>query len=131
MLIPNRIRTDTKPSIIEDLNSGYWYYNYDIQKTQEYVPKEIIDDVEEISNVELKTMYNYIQIKMLGKPDYKRCVELIIREYITQSQEFDLINSANKALIQGITDSQDILKYKEYLHLVEIITSKVAKDLGK
>ena len=68
---------------------------------------------------------------MLGKPDYKRCVELIIREYITQSQEFDLINSANKALIQGITDSQDILKYKEYLDLVEIIKSKVSKDLGK
>ena len=131
MLIPNRIRTDNKPATIEDLNSGYWYYNYDIQETQEYIPKEIIDDVEEISNVELKTMYNYIQIKMLGKPDYKRCVELIIREYITQSQEFDLINSANKALIQGITDSQDILKYKEYLDLVEIIKSKVAKDLGK
>lgn len=131
MLIPNRIRTGTKPSIIEDLNSGYWYYNYDIQETQEYVVKEVIDDAEKTNSIELKTIYNYIQIKMLGKPDYKRCVELIIREYITQSQEFDLINSANKALIQGITDSQDILKYKEYLDLVEIIKSKVSKDLGK
>ena len=68
---------------------------------------------------------------MYGKPTYKKCVELIIREYVTQSQEFDLINSANKSLMQGLRSSMDLTKYQEYLTLIEEIKIKVANDLGK
>ena len=68
---------------------------------------------------------------MYGKPTYKKCVELIIREYVTQSQEFDLINSANKALMQKLDSSTDLTKYQEYLNLVEEIKTKIANDLCK
>ena len=70
-------------------------------------------------------------IKLWGKPKYKECVELLIRRFITQTQEFDLINSANKAILLGAKSSEDITKYREYLDKVEEIKKQVEKDLGK
>ena len=49
---------------------------------------------------------------------------------MSESQEFDLINSANKDLMSGITDSANIDKYKTYLDEVEHIKNIVAKDLN-
>lgn len=115
---PIKIKTDIIPNIIEDLGNGNWYYNYNIQNVQ---------DVDEEGNS--ITMYQFIQIKTKGKPVYKNCVESIIRLYLTQSQEFDLINSANKALMNDQKTSQDVLKYQEYLSLLDTIKSNVAKDL--
>lgn len=123
---PRRIYSEGVPSTIEDLNSGSWYYNFDIQSEEIEAPSIKDKDV-----LEKKTIYNYIQIKLSEKPTYKKCVEMLIREYITQSQEFDLINSANKAILAGNTSNEDITEYKEYLDKVEEIKEKVAKDLGK
>lgn len=118
MMEPNRIKTDIMPKIIEDLGNGNWYYNYDIKTSQ--------GEDEEGNPV---TMYDYIQIKTNSKPNYKTCVEKLIRLYLSQSQEFDLINSANKALLNGQKESQDVLRYQEYLNLLDTIKSKVAGDL--
>lgn len=74
--------------------------------------------------------YTFTQIRVAGKPEYKKCVELILRQYMSESQEFDLINSANKDLMSGITDSINIDKYKTYLDEVEHIKNIVAKDLN-
>ena len=124
MLEPRRISSIVIPSTIEDLGNGNWYYNYDIQSKE----------VEKTSTTEdsptLETMYDYIQIKLSEKPTYKECVEAIIREFITQSQEFDLINSANKAILAGETSNSDIVKYQEYLAKVEEIKSKVKEDFA-
>lgn len=118
MMEPNRIKTDIMPKTIEDLGNGNWYYNYDIKTSQ--------GEDEEGNPV---TMYDYIQIKTNSKPNYKTCVEKLIRLYLSQSQEFDLINSANKALLNDQKESQDVLRYQEYLHLLDTIKSKVAGDL--
>ena len=122
MLEPRRINSNIKPSIIEDLGNGNWYYNYDIQS-------EKIISVDNKTSDEIR--YNYIQVKLSEKPEYKKCVELIIREFITQTQEFDLINSANKSILSGEQSSTDITKYKEYLAKVEEIKVNVANDLHK
>lgn len=77
-----------------------------------------------------ETRWNYIQIKFNSKPEYKKCVEAIIREYITQSQEFDLINTANRALL-GIGEERMVPSdYLEYLDLVDEIKAKVKADFG-
>lgn len=123
MLEPKRIYSNIIPTTIENLGNGNWYYNYDIKSEKvelslqegETVPKEEI-------------IYNYIQIKLSEKPKYKKCVELLIREFITQTQEFDLINSANKAILSGAKSSKDITKYKDYLDKVEEIKTKVKND---
>lgn len=123
MLEPRRISSNVVPSVIEDLGNGYWYYNYDIQSEVTITPSQEEDDA-----FKEETQYNYIQVKVSGKPEYKKCVELIIREFITQTQEFDLINSANKALLADDSSNKDIAKYKEYLAKVEEIKQNIKKD---
>lgn len=120
MIEPYRIRTTIKPETIEDLGNGKYYYNYDIKSE-----KAVEDRDGEKVNV---TMYNYIQIKLPAKPEYKTCVEAIIRVYLTQSQEFDLINSAQKDILSGIKSSEDITKYMEYLALLDEIKANIKKD---
>lgn len=123
---PRRLYSNGVPNVIEDLNSGNWYYNYDIQSEEIEVPS-----MEDKGVIEKKPIYNYVQLKLAEKPTYKKCVEALIREYISQSEEFDLINSANKAILVGDNTSNDIVKYKEYLSKIEEIKEKVEKDLGK
>lgn len=113
---PVRFTSKYKPSKFVNLNNGYWFYNYDIK---------------EESSADSNHKYSYIQIRIIDTPDYKKCVELIIREYITQSQEFDLINSA-KMVEFGMLSEKDakeaLTKYKDYLSVVSSIKSKVKED---
>lgn len=123
MLEPKRIYSNIIPTTIENLGNGNWYYNYDIKSKKVELPLQEGGTVpkEEI-------IYNYIQIKLSEKPEYKKCVELLIREFITQTQEFDLINSANKAILANDLTNQDIVKYKKYLTKIEEIKNNVKKD---
>ena len=126
MLEPKRIYSNIIPTTIENLGNGNWYYNYDIKSEKVELP---LEEEEAVPKEEIR--YNYIQIKLSEKPKYKKCVELLIRKFVTQTQEFDLINSANKAILSGAKSNEDITKYREYLDKVEEIKEKVAKDLGK
>lgn len=126
MLEPKRINSSIVPTITENLGNGNWYYNYDIKSEKVELP---LQEGETVPKEEIR--YNYVQIKLSEKPKYKKCVELLIREFVTQTQEFDLINSANKAILSGVKSSEDITKYREYLNKVEEIKEKVAKDLSK
>lgn len=120
MMEPNRIKTDIMPKTIEDLGNGNWYYNYDIKTSQ--------GEDEEGNPV---TMYDYIQIKTNSKPNYKTCVEKLIRLYLSQSQEFDLINSYS-SYMQNITeDEKAVQEYKDYLNLLSEIKQKVKEDFSK
>lgn len=123
MLEPKRIYSNIIPTIIENLGNGNWYYNYDIKSEKVELP---LQEGKTVPKEEIR--YNYIQIKLSDKPEYKKCVELLIREFITQTQEFDLINSANKAILANDLTNQDIVKYKKYLTKIEEIKNNVKKD---
>jgi hypothetical protein len=123
MLEPKRIYSNIIPTTIENLGNGNWYYNYDIKSEKVELP---LQEGETVPKEEIR--YNYIQIKLSDKPEYKKCVELLIREFITQTQEFDLINSANKAILANDLTNQDIVKYKKYLTKIEEIKNNVKKD---
>lgn len=118
-----RTQSTIKPEKFESLNNNVWYYNYDI-KSEEVEFKEA-EDEEPVT----KTVYNYIQVRINGKPNYNKCALAIIRAYIDANQEFDLMNSFN-AYQLGITDSvgED---YEEYLQLVKEIKTNVGKDFNK
>ncbi len=109
MFTATRIESVIKPNKFESLNNGIWYYNYDISK----------------DSIEDEIRYNFIQVRIQGKPTYKKCVEAIIRQYITQNEEFNLINSYNSYQLDiSLVD----VKYKEYLQLVKVIKDNVRKD---
>ena len=109
MFTATRIESTIKPNKFESLNNGIWYYNYDISK----------------DSIEDEIRYNFIQVRIQGKPTYKKCVEAIIRQYITQNEEFNLINSYNSYQLD--ISSVDA-KYKEYLQLIKTIKANVSKD---
>ena len=123
MVEPHRIIANVEPATTVNLNNGNWYYNYDIQTETVVTSKEVEEYKEE-------TQYNYIQIKLSEKPTYSLCVEALIREYVSQSQEFDLINAANKDILAGKTTSDNIAKYKDYLSKVEEIKKKVKESFS-
>ena len=126
MLEPRRIDSNVAPKAFENLGNGNWYYNFDIKS--ERVTVAPMGD-EGTTREEIR--YSYIQVKMAGKPDYKRCVELVIREYITQSQEFDLINSYNRATFNLLSDDEAEkagTEYVDYLNKVAEIKSIIKKD---
>lgn len=127
-----------KPSKFINLNSGYYYYNYNIQSEEVQIyRKDLPDFVEKydeegnqtniIEGDELINVnkYSYIQVRISGLPTYEKCVEAVIRKYITSSQEFDLINSANKALYNKEDVPQE---YIDYLNLLDEIKSNIKKD---
>lgn len=125
MLKPRRVKSNIAPPKFVDLGNGNWYYNYDIKSEVVSIPR--------MGNEEktiTETRWNYIQIKLNSKPEYKKCVETLIREYITQSQEFDLINTANRVLLNVGTEKMVPSEYLEYLDLVDEIKAKVKADFG-
>ena len=113
-----RINSNIEPQKFESLGNGFWYYNYDIQSEIVEVQKSETEIIEE-------TRYNFIQVRMYGKPTYERCVKAILRQYIDQDQEFDLINTYNS---YQLNISNLDVQYEEYLQLVKTIKEKVGDD---
>ena len=115
----NTVSSNIRPNAIERLGNNTYYYNYNITSEQ----KTNQDGEEE-------TIYNFIQVQLKGVPNYKDCIKNIIREYVSQTEEFDLINSYNKIQITGQKSSEDIRKYADYINLLDEIKAKVKKDFN-
>ena len=113
-----RIKTTIKPEKVESLGNGIWYYNYDV--------KESIEPGQEGQD---ETVYDFVQVRISGTPDYGKCAKAIIRAYVNSDSEFDLMNSFN-AYQLGITDSAGE-DYEKYLQLLQEIKEKVGKDFNK
>lgn len=115
----NTISSNVKPNAIERLGNNTYYYNYNIN-----IEQRTNDNGEE------ETIYNFIQVHLTGIPDYKNCIRNIIREYVSQEEEFDLINSYNKVQITGEKNSEDVKKYTDYINLLNEIKTNVKKDFN-
>lgn len=115
----NTVSSNIKPSTIERLGNNTYYYNYNIASEQRAN-----------ENGEQETIYNFIQVHLSGIPDYKDCIKNIIRKYVSQEEEFDLINSYNKVQITGEKSSEDIKKYTDYINLLNEIKTNVKKDFN-
>ena len=122
MLEPKRVEMNVQPNSIEKLGNGTYYYNYDITS------KEVDVTDPETEEVTQETRWTYIHLH--GQPDHKECIKAIIRQYVDQDEEFDLINSSN-SIVLGLSDNQtDRQKYLDYLTLVGEIKTKVRADFN-
>lgn len=109
-----RITTNEEPVAIQRLGDGTYYYNYDIRYDGE-VEKE----------GEKVPQWSFIQVMIYGYPCYGDCVKTIIRAYLDSGQEFELVNSYNKAIHEGQPEThKDIVAYFEFLSLLDEIKSK-------
>ncbi len=124
MLEPKRVEMNVQPNSIEKLGNGTYYYNYDITS------KEVDVTDPETKEVTQETRWTYVQVHLHGQPDHKKCIKAIIRQYVDQDEEFDLINSSNSVVL-GLSDNQiDRQKYLDYLTLVGEIKTKVRADFN-
>lgn len=118
----NTIKTELKPNAIERLGNEYYYYNYNII---EYNTTKLNEETQEEEQV---IMYEYMQIRLHGTPNYNDCAKSVIRSYISENDEFALINDYN-AVQLGIKEDNGIVdEYKNYLNTVISIKEKVHKD---
>lgn len=111
---------DVQPQTIQKLGNGTYYYNYDIKEI------EVISDSE--LEEQKKTLYSFIQVLLAGQPDYKKCIQAVIRQYLSSEDELSLINKYNKYLIGLSEDSDTYNDYLEYVNLVSEIQTKVKLD---
>ena len=122
MTEPIKIINDLRPNIIQRLGNNNYYYNYNITEEE-----QVVNDIQ-TNEQTTKTVYSFIQVKLAGIPNYKECIKSIIRQYLTEEEELDLINSSN-ASSNGINNSiEDINKYNEYLQLLNTIKINVKND---
>ena len=77
MLEPKRIDSNIAPAITENLGNGNWYYNYDIKSEKVELP---LQEGETVPKEEIR--YNYIQIKLSEKPEYKKCVNFLLESLL-------------------------------------------------
>ena len=115
---------EEKPNIIQNLGNNKYYYIYDIEERLKKVKNFDTEEIEE------KTYFYGVVVKMYNKPTYNECVKSIIRLYFSQDEEFDLINSYNKAILSNDLSNKAIEEYQEYLDLLDEIKSKVKKDFN-
>lgn len=115
-----RTEYDERPEYIVYLGDGTYYYNYDIQESEKFV-------IEGESNSSVKPIWTAVTVMIQGNPNYKAIVRALIRKYYSADEEFDLINSYNEAMAQGLTEGKDIDDYKEYLAL-RVAIKKYVKD---
>lgn len=122
MLEPRRVSMNAQPEKIQQLGNGTYYYNYDIQSKQVQV-----NDIE-TEELHEETRWDYIQVHLRGVPDYKKCIEAIIRAYITLEEELAIINKYSSCQLGVIQDSSATSGYYEYVSLVATIKANVKKD---
>lgn len=117
MTTPSRITSIEKPETIIKLGNNSYYFNYDIQPTTlQVVENEVSKNVDG---------YSYVQVHIQGQPNYKDCVKNVIRAYVSQEEEFDLINSHNSSAMGITEDSQAEDEYTQYLQLLQTIKSNI------
>ena len=122
MLEPNRVKQIEKFNNIQDLGNDNYYYNYDIK------PDILLAN--DIDNQDIPG-FSAIQVYIHGKPDYKTCVRAVIRAYVTQDEEFDLINSYNQTNLNQLDDTNAKKEYIDYLKLLSDIKKEVKNTFNK
>lgn len=107
------------PLVFDNLQNGAWHYNHNIvevQKTDE--------------NGEVRTSFDYDQVKVWGVPTQREVIKAVIAEKWDVTQEIDLAND-NKRFELGLSDDVTLRdKYIAYLNEVAAIKTMVESDFS-
>lgn len=118
-----RSNSDVRPTFIQDLGNGSYYYNYNIHEVQ--VPAEPTEGEEP----EEKTVFEYEAVLIWGTPNYEKCVKAVLRDRRDETEEFSLINKYN-AFALGVSEEEaDKEEYEAYLEEVKAVKAMVKTDL--
>lgn len=116
--------SEIKPDVLQHLGNNNYYYNYDIKEDS-----KIQNDLESGEDKEIKG-YSFIQVYIKGTPDFNKCYNGIIRQYITELGELTLINNYNAHINSIKINNEIVQQYIDYINLCSVISKNVSKDLN-
>ena len=121
---------DHKPAVVEDLGNGSFLFNYDIKEAP--APAEVNPEDGDTA-AQPGTNYDCESVVVWTKPDYKTVTRAVIREEISETEEFGLINDYNAAkegLLEPDDEQEAVERYKAYLSRVAEIKRMVKASLA-
>lgn len=118
MIQLKRITSTEEPPKIQRLGDNSYYYNYDAQ-FEGTITREKEQDIPQ---------WSFTQVHLYGYPNYKDCAEAIIRSCLSESEEFNIINSYNREKLLLEEEGPATIEYKEYLEFLGIVKRKVKED---
>lgn len=118
-------KSTIKPDLFKDLGNNIWEYNYDIQEQSCIVPN--MNTINNSNSGETITMYNYIPVRIQGKPTYDECFKAVWRKLYTIDQEIQLINDYNESVINK---TEVPTQYTDYLHTRKQVMQQIKKDVS-
>lgn len=76
MFTATKIESTIRPEKFESLNNGIWYYNYDIVE-RTVITRDMNDEEDKE-----ETRYEFLQVRINGKPTLAKCYEAILKAYV-------------------------------------------------
>lgn len=113
--------SDIRPETFINLGNGSWQYNFNVREIQ--VP------VENGTEGEIRTAYEYESVIVWGYPTFDKCVKAVLRERRDETQEFNLVNRYNAFVLGVSEDEADRNDYIAYLREVKDVKAQVERDI--
>lgn len=136
MFTSTKIESTIRPEKFESLNNGVWYYNYDI--VEKVVPTRNMETDEE----EEETRYEFLQVRINGKPTFSKCYTAVIGKYKNEDglsldeadaiEEIDLIEDIhyNVRVDFGMADELSPLQKEKNAVIKKISQYDVSADIN-
>lgn len=110
-----------KPLVLERDNDGTSIYRFNIESET---------SIPEGEDEEVQIGWKCYEIRIWNEPTKANLKKAIIRSFIDETAEFDLVNSYNKHVLGIVTNEDAVVKYKEYLQFTEDLDVMLLKDLS-
>lgn len=107
--------SNNRPDAVLDLGNGKYHFNYNIS---------------EGINEEKNPVFEYDTIEIREAPTYENIVKAIIRNSVSETEEFALVNKYQKFALGISEDESDKSNYVQFLTMVDTIKDIVKQTLN-
>lgn len=109
------------PAVLEHDNDGSHIYRFNIAHEM---------GVDEETEEEKQIGFSCVEVRTFKTPTKANLKKEIIRHFVDESAEFDLVNSYNKHILGITKDEKAVVDYKEYLQFTEDLDAMLLTDLS-
>lgn len=107
------------PSVFEKDNDGSYLYRFNIEPEM---------GMNEDETEETQVGWQCYEIRIWEKPTKHILKKAIIRSFLDETEEFNLVNSYNKHVLEIKVDLDAVENYKDYLTFTEDVDTMLETD---
>lgn len=111
--------SDIRPEPFQKVGDGSYFYNYDIKEVQ----------IQEEPEAPVKTAYEYQTVRIYSYPTREKVTQAVLRDHVSESEEFNLINRYNSFQIGISEDIADRDNYEAYLLEIRRLKEMIQIDI--